>query len=224
MENRIAQMEGHTIICGFGKMGNSIVQQLTSANFPIVVIETDPEREEEIKELQCNYIIGNADNDETLIAAGIQNAANLVSVISSDPENVFIALTARNLNPRINIIARANHTSAEGKLIQAGANRVISPYALTSAKITKQILSPLVEDFLDTVHLDQSINFKLSGFFIEEDSPYVNKTLLETDLREKGIIIIGIRKKDGERIFAPSAHSKIEAGDHLISFGNEFTG
>lgn len=220
MKKKISQFSEHTILCGFGRMGQAIAEQLEKANKEFVIIEEKPSIEEELIARKYPYLIDNASNDECLLAAGIKKANHLITVISSDSENVFISLSARSLNANIQIIARANEESTEHKLKKAGADKVISPYTITSSKITQSIVNPTIEDFLDIVSNEQASNFKLADVIIQKGSPYKNKSLAETNFRELGIIIVGIRKSDGSMIFAPQSTDALNEGDRVFALGN----
>lgn len=220
MDKRIQKLRGHTVICGFGKIGKTIAEQLTRAKKACVIIEKDPVLVDTLMAGDYLYVIGDSTDDEVLLMAGITEANSLVSVVTSDAENVFITLSARSLNKTIYIIARMYEESAEAKLMKAGANKVISPYNLTSVKITQSIINPAVGDFLEIISEDQTIDFQLGDIKITPQSSCLDQTLLSSNLRSYGLIIVGIKKESGQLIFAPRPQEKIELGDRLIALGS----
>ncbi len=220
MDKRIGKLNGHTVICGFGKIGSTIANQLHQNKQDFVVIEKSPHLIEQLKEAGYNFLGGDATDDDILKRSGVDKAKCLVSVVTSDAENVFITLSARAFNKDLHIIARMYDESAKAKLQIAGANKVISPYTLTSVKITQSIINPAVGDFLEIISEDEAIDFQLADIAITEKAKCVDQTLLSSELRKFGIIVVGIRKKDNQLIFAPSPHEKIELGDRLIALGS----
>ena len=159
-------MEGHTIICGLGRMGTMLARQLGERHVPMVIIEKDPEQCRLAEELRLLYIVGDATDEEMLRKAGIERAKNLVAALKSDAENVFTTLTAREMQPELFIVARAEQFSAEPKLRRAGANRVISPQAIGAERIVLARLEPRAElvDLLDTAQRVVGIDHVLERF------------------------------------------------------------
>jgi voltage-gated potassium channel len=220
MEKEIHNLHDHFIVCGFGRMGWTICEQLRERGRPFVVIDTD----EALLRSGCTgenwlYVVGDASDDQTLIQAGIARARALATVLPTDADNVYVVLTARLLSGRLEIIARASDEGATLKLERAGANRVVSPYSTGAQKIARFMLNPNIEDFLEIAdHKGQDL--ELADVQIAADSPYVGKTLIETDLRELGVMIVGIRRRNGERLMPPPGNAAIEAGDCLFAFGS----
>ncbi len=220
MNKKIDHLTNHTVICGFGKIGKTLAKQLFQNKQPFVIIERDEKLIPTLNELGYLYLIGDATNDDILIKSNIKKAKCIVSVVHSDAENVFITLSSRSLNKDIHIISRMYEETAKAKLMKAGANRVISPYTLTSTKITQTILNPAVGDFLEVVSGDKTFDFQLADIAITEHSKCLDKTLLSSNLRDLGIIVVGIKKQTGELVFAPSPKKTIELGDRLIALGS----
>jgi len=220
MKRDIEKMSDHSIICGFGKMGKSISEQLADHHEKFVVIEQDKHAEGELKRLGYNYFIDDATDDEVLEKAGVRKAKNLISVVNSDSGNVFIALSVRSLNKDLFVISRAYNDASIEKLKKAGANKVISPYSLMSTKITQTILNPAVNDFLEIISEDATVDFQLAEIGVDATFKCTNKRLIETDFKDKGIIIVGIKKASGKIIFAPTSQEIINDGDKLIALGS----
>jgi voltage-gated potassium channel len=220
MDHEIQKLHDHFIVCGFGRMGWTICEHLRDRNKPFVVIDTD----ETLLHAGCTgrnwrYVVGDASDDQVLTQAGITRAKALATVLPTDADNVYVALTARLLSSKLEIIARASDEEAALKLERAGANRVVSPYSTGAQKIARFMLNPNIEDFLEIAdHRGQDL--ELADVQITADSPYIGKKLMETDLRDLGVMIVGIRRRNGERLMPPPGNATIEAGDCLFAFGS----
>ena len=185
-----------------------------------MVVENQPEVIEKLEEEGYPYLRGNATEDETLLKAGIKRAKGLVSVVTSDTENVYITLTARGLNPDLYILARSGEPGSEIKLQRAGANKVVSPYQIGGSRMAHAILKPNVVDFIEIATGRGHYDLQMEEIFIPDRSPFVDKNLLEAGFRrETGVIIVGIKKRDGKMVFNPDSGSLIEARDTLIVLG-----
>jgi len=216
----IEKIRNHYVICGFGRMGSFVCHQFHIRGIPFVVVENNPEVQDRIS--QAGYFLspGNATEEEVLIAAKIKTAKGLVSVLDSDAANVYVVLTARELSPQLEIIARAGEEDAEKKLRRAGANRVISPYHIGGMRMVMSILKPHVMSFLEVAMDYSQLNVELEEVRVAENSPYCGKKLVETDIRKDlNLIIIAIKKSDGQMVFNPGPNTFIESQDVLIAMG-----
>lgn len=220
----IEKLKDHYIICGFGRMGGYICKRLKQQNIPFVVLDKDPSMELRLETEGYLYLIDDSTREDVLITAGIERAKGLVSVVSSDADNVFIVLTARQLNSQIYIISRAAEDSSEQKMIKAGANKVISPYTIGGERMALAILKPNVVDFIEITtggDKGENVPLKMEEIIVGEISSLCGKTLLESKIRDiTETIIIAIRKKNGKMEFNPKPRYKIEAGDVFIALGN----
>jgi len=217
MERRIEAIKDHYIICGFGRIGSMICRELAANQVPFVVVEHNIEVLEKIEDDHYLYMKGDATLDETLIRAGIQRATGLVTVVTSDSENVYITLTARGLNPDLYILARSGEESTELKLKRAGANKVVSPYAIGGMRMAQSILRPNVVDFIEIATASEHLDLQMEEISIPAGSDFAGKTLVGTGFRkETGVIIVGIKKSFGHMIFNPSPQALIDEGDTLI--------
>jgi len=219
MERRIEQLDNHYIICGSGRMGTTIARFLHERDKPFVVIDINENRLQEV----CNnqdwlYVVGDATEDETLLKAGIKRANALTAVLPTDAANVYVVLSARLLAANLQIIARASDEEAGVKMERAGASRIVSPYNSGAIKIARFMLTPSVEDFLEIADAYGG-DMQLADVQIKPNSPYAGKKLMETDFREKGIMVIGIRRPNGERLMPPPGTAMINEGDNLFTFG-----
>lgn len=219
MEKKLKMIHDHTIICGFGNMGEMISDQLANQEKGFVIIDKDPTKANSFKEKGYLFLTGNASDDDALKKAGIERAKTLVCVVTNDAENVFITLTARTLNKDIKIITRVFDESTRPKLIKAGANKVISPYTQASHKITQSIINPAIDDFLEFVSNDDKIEYQLADIFISQNMSCADKKLNEIQIKENGLVIVGIKKKNGKMILAPESDEKISHGDRILAIG-----
>jgi voltage-gated potassium channel len=220
LEKQIGSMRDHYIICGYGRIGSLISREFAAKPLPFVVVESKPEVLEKLEAEGHPYLRGNATEDETLLKAGIKRAKGLVSVVTSDTENVYITLTARGLNPDLYILARAGEEGSEVKLKRAGANKVISPYHIGGSRMAQAILRPNVVDFIEIATGRDHIDLQMEEICIPETSYCVGGNLLSSGFRrETGVIIVGIKKATGRMVFNPDSQTSIDARDTLIILG-----
>ncbi|HLW52892.1 MAG TPA: potassium channel protein [Candidatus Angelobacter sp.] len=220
MERDVANLRNHYIICGAGRVGHSVARELSRKPCPFVVVESD---EKSLADLDSKWltILGDAASEKTLTTAGIDRAAGLVAATTTDATNIYIVLTARALNPRLKIIARASEESAEKHLKTAGADAVISPYAAAGHRIAQSFLRPNVLDFLD-IATDRSgtLEMVIEEIRVGDRSSLAAATVGSSRIHhEFGIMILAIRRTSGETRFNPTAQEAIQAGDYLIVMG-----
>lgn len=221
MMKTIESLEGHYIICGFGRIGRQIARDMTWRNEKFLIIDNSQERIDWIRDANYNYVSGDATLDETLYAAGITRAAGLIAALTSDANNVLAVLTARGLNPNLVIVARAGNDSAESKLKRAGADRVVSPYVIGGHRLALSMLQPTVHDFFNRVFNVEHPDVDLGELLISDDCPLVGKSIAECQLRKQWeLIIIGIKQLDCEFTVSPEAHRVINAGETIIAMGS----
>lgn len=221
VEKKIDALKGHYIICGFGRIGSMICRELAANGVRFVVVEHDLDVLERIDDDRYLYLKGDATLDDTLVRAGIQRAAGLISVVTSDSENVYITLTARGLNPDLYILARSGEEGTELKLKRAGANKVVSPYSIGGMRMAQSILRPNVVDFIEIATGSEHMDLQMEEVTIPADSSFSGETLVSSGFRkETGVIIVGIKKAHGQMIFNPNPQACIDAGDTLIILGD----
>lgn len=220
MEKQLKDIKDHYIVCGYGRVGMQVCKQFCSRKLPLVVIEKNPERVEQLVKEGILVIRGDATDDEVLLSAGIQRSKALISTIASESENVFIALSARELNPEIFITARAESKSAEKKLLRAGADRVVSPHEMGGIRMALVTLRPDIVDFMRIVTGDREKGFGIEEIEVKKNSPIADTLLKDSPIRcELGLLVIGMKKKGREIIINPSAQIRIEPGDILVVIG-----
>ncbi|NJK36385.1 MAG: potassium channel protein [Oscillatoriales cyanobacterium RM2_1_1] len=225
----IENLQDHVIVCGFGRIGQILTQQLSSAKQPFVLVESNEERLAIAESLGYMIQIGNATDETILKAVGIERARVLATVVSDDATNVFITLTARGLNQNLIILARGELPSTEKKLILAGADHVVLPSAISASRMSNLITHPSAVEFLAQEEARKSINqvltqieLQLVEFAIPSSSTLVGRKISELDIRgEKAFLIVALRRQDGILINHPQAEVMLYAGDTLIMLGHQ---
>jgi len=220
LESRIGKLRDHYIICGYGRIGHLICREFQSRPTPFVIVEQNPNHIERLEREGYMYVEGDATDDETLQAAGIEHAKGLITAVTSDTDNVYITLTARGLNPKLFILARAGEEGAEKKLMRAGASKVISPYTIGASRMAQAILRPSVVDFIELATASEHLALQIEEIRIAADSVLAGKNLINSGIRQSmGIIIVGIKESDGKMTFNPPPEKNIEPNSVLIILG-----
>ncbi|MEN2995278.1 MAG: potassium channel protein [Thermodesulfovibrio sp.] len=218
MRKKVEALSGHYVICGYGRMGSIIVKELKAHNIPVVIIEKNKSNLPEDEDI--TYVEGDATHDEVLKSAGIEKAAGLITVLPSDAENLYVVLSARELNPNLFIVARAVDKEAEPKLKRAGANKVVSPYLIGGLRIAHTVLRPTVVDFLEFATRSEHIEIQIEEIEVYPTSTLIGKTIAQSGIgRDIGVIILGIKRADGRMKFNPTSQTLIKEGDTLIVIG-----
>ena len=221
VEKQIAQLNGHTIICGYGRNGRQAILKLTNYNEKFVVVEKDKEMIAGLDDEGILNIQGDATLDETLLKAGIEKAANLITALPSDADNLFVVLTASQLNPSCKVISRASNESSYSKLKIAGADNVIMPDKLGGDHMASLVTTPDVIEFVDRLTIEGETTANLEEIDVDDlPKKYLNKTILDLDLRKQtGCTVIGYKNPDKDYIINPEASIKLIKGSHLIVLG-----
>lgn len=218
LEKRLKELKGHYIICGYGRMGKIICRELKEDGIPFVAIEKNAESMPTDPDLFT--IEGDATHDDLLRQVGIERAKGLISVLPTDAENLYVVLSARELNPDLFIVARAGDEGSEKKLVRAGANKVVSPYHIGGLRIAHTVLRPAVVDFIEFATKSGNIELQMEEVTIPENSKLVGMSLDQCGFgRELGVIIVAIKRAHGEMKFNPTFRSTIKVGDTLIALG-----
>jgi voltage-gated potassium channel len=217
---KMNKMRDHFIICGAGRVGSHLIKSLRAVDGAFLVIESDQRKAEALMNINIPVLVRDATLEESLIEAGVEHARGLASCLPDDADNVYVVLTARDLNPNIHIVARAAEEQAENKLIRAGANRVVAPTIIGGHRMAMALTKPAVGDFLDSVTAND-LELGFEQLEVDSVSSLVGRRLSETVIRsELNIVVVSIRRNDGKIIFNPGADTMIEAGDMLIAIGN----
>jgi voltage-gated potassium channel len=217
---KMSKLRDHFIICGAGRVGSHLVRSLRAVEGTFLVIESDQQRAEALMDAGVAVLLRDATLEESLIEAGVEHARGLATCLPDDADNVYVVLTARDLNPGIHIVARAAAEQAESKLIRAGANRVVAPTIIGGHRMAMALTKPAVGDFLDSITANH-LELGFEQLEVDSVSSLVDRKLSETVIRsELNIVVVSIRRNNGQIIFNPSGETKIESGDMLIAIGN----
>jgi voltage-gated potassium channel len=216
----LENLNDHFILCGFGRMGEIIAREFARQNVPFVVIERDVDRMHLAMDEGFLAVEADASNEEVLRRVGIDRARGLIAAVSTDAENVYAVLSARLLKPDLFIVGRAETEDARIKLQRAGADRVISPYHLGGLQLAQTALRPAVVDFVQLATSSENMDLNLEQVHIGPGSPLDGKSLIDAGLRQRfGVVVVGIRRKDGKMDFNPEPETAMRAGDDLVVLG-----
>ena len=218
----IDKLHNHFIVCGFGRVGRSASSELQRAGVPFLVIDRDEDRVERAIHSGMLAVLADSTRDESLREAGVARARGLIAALASDADNLFVILSARNINPELAVVTRAAEEEAENKLRRAGADTVFAPYTITGVRLAQALLRPHVSRFLDFTTKHMGLDVAIEQLQVAPGTEFVGKTLRELQIRrELGIIVLAIRKSDGRMVFNPPAEVEINSGDFLIVMGEQ---
>ncbi|MGD8293953.1 MAG: potassium channel protein [Desulfobacterales bacterium] len=221
LDKQIGQLNGHYIVCGYGRMGRAFCRYLIQKNLQFVVLEKDADRIPVMNADHILYLAGEATNEDNLLKAGIKRASNLITALGTDADNVFLVLLAKGLNPDLYVVARASQNASKKPLDTAGADVVVSPFDIGARRMAHAILRPNVIRFLEFAFTDEGTDIHIEEFPVAETSKLVNVSLKDSGIRQNhNLIILSIIKKDGEMVFNPSASTTIGAGEKVIAVGS----
>jgi len=219
LSKKMSKLRDHYIICGSGRVGSHLVRDLQSANESFVVIENDPQRAAEFSQRGVNVIVGDATLEESLRDVGVEHARGLAACLPNDADNVYVVLTARDLNPNLRIVARAAEEQAEAKLLRAGANHVVAPTIIGGHRMAVALTKPAVSEFMDSITASE-LGLGFEQVEVDAASSLVGQALRSTPIRsELDVVIVSIRRQSGEIFFNPAGDATIESGDILIAIG-----
>jgi voltage-gated potassium channel len=221
MEREAARLSGHVIICGYGRMGKIVTEELRQRRFPLIVIEQEADKAQEILDLGGLAFQGDATSDEVLRKAGIERARAIVCVVESDAENLYISLSARELNPKIFILSRCNDEAAAEKLRRAGADKVIFPYRLGARQMAEFITRPALMEFLEMALGKANLQLAMHEMTVPEGSFLDGATLASSGLRKNyNVIVVGVRRsRQPDMVFNPGTEFSLAARDVLLLMG-----
>jgi voltage-gated potassium channel len=220
MEQTLAAMTQHVIICGYGRMGRYICREFARQKVPFVLIERQDGLLKDFQLASGVALAGDATADDVLTKAGVARARALITVAATDADNLYITMSARLLNDKLFIVARAEQSEAEGKLQRAGANRVVAPHALGGLKMTHAVLRPAVVDFIELATRTEHLDLQIEETLVYPGSRLAGATLRATRLRQDpGVIVVAIKRAGGHMLSNPSGDQVLEAGDTLIAVG-----
>ena len=218
LERKIAALSGHVIVCGYGRTGEHVADELLSVRRDIVVIESDEHRIAAIESAGLLHVRGDAQEEEVLQTAGVERASALIAALSDDADNLFITLSARQANQDIRILSRAEQETSKWKLIKAGADSVICPHTICGRRMAGLILHPAVIELADMAQ--QGLGLEFNQLQITPGSRLAGQTLADLSLpRTTGAHVVAIRRADGEADYHPQFNTKINVGDTLVLMG-----
>ncbi len=219
---KISALSGHAIVCGFGRMGRLIAQELHDAGQKVVIVDADEKQIQSAEQAGFLYVIGDAQEDEILETAGVKLAKNIIIVLNSDAANLFVTLSARQFNPKLFIVARVQEVANQIKLSRAGADRVVCPQIIGAGRMADVVLRPAMVDFVEMAH--KGVDLEMDQMEVSAGSSLLGKTLAELELpRKYGAHIVAIRQADGNTNYHPTHGLKLNVGDRLIIVGRDGT-
>jgi voltage-gated potassium channel len=219
----IDKLTSHYIVCGFGRVGRGASAELSRAGRPFVIIDRDENTVERAQKMGYTAVQADCSRDETLREVGIARARGLIAALSSDADNLFLILSAKTLNPMLNVATRVSEDESQDKMRRAGADAVLLPYTMTGYRLAQAILRPHVFEFLDIATSIQSmgLNVGIEQVKISPDSAVASRSIRDLRLRrDMGVIVLAIRRNDGRMEFNPAAETTIGGGDYLIVMGD----
>ena len=220
LDKKINRLKNHYIVCGYGRIGRVICQNLKRKPLDVVAIDNSPELIPVMDEDGILYVAGDAADEACLIKAGIKRAKGLVAALATDMDNVFLVLSARQLAPELTIIARASMEAVKSKLQAAGADSVESPYEMGAVSMAHHIIRPTVTNFLDLAFAHGRKDIQMEEIPVSESSELVNVPLKDSGIRQNfNLMIIAIKKPDGKMLFNPSFEAAIMPNDTVIAVG-----
>ena len=224
MNEKIKKLNNHYIICGGGRMALAIAHEFERSGKEFVIIESNPDSPS-LKMSRAgvnNWLIMERDAllEESLVEAGIEHASGLASVLPTDADNLFVVLSARKLNPKLRIETRISQESTRGKMLQAGANKVVSPFSIGGLQMARSFLSPQVDEFMEIIMDQANYEFEMKIHHINAGDKYTNHSLRESSFREDGYVVIGVKTHDGEMVFAPQSDYVLKEGMEILLVGS----
>jgi voltage-gated potassium channel len=218
MREAVAALRDHYIVCGYGRVGSTVARELVHSGETLVVIDILPASLERASKAGHLVVEGDATDDATLRSAGVEQARGLVTCIDSDANNVYVTLSARSINSHLFVVARANFEGSDAKLLQAGANRVVSPYTMAGRRIAELAIRPHVTDFIDAALSHGNLSFSLEEVVVAAGSPLVGSTV--GALRADGVVTLAILQRDGAYEPNPAETRAFHEGERVIASGS----
>ena len=218
MADALSGMHDHFILCGYGRVGSTVARELVRAGQGIIVIDVQPDSLDHARRDGHLAVEGDATADDTLRLAGLERARGLVTTIDTDANNVYVTLSARALNPKLFIVGRANAEGAGSKLLQAGADRVVSPYTMAGRRMAELAIRPRVADFIDAALSRGDLRFSMEELEVADDGPLSGRSVGE--LRDDGIFTLAIVNADGSYEPNPPTDRVLVAGESLVVSGS----
>jgi voltage-gated potassium channel len=221
MRSQIQQLTDHYILCGFGRVGEEVAREFSDRGVQFVVIDNNEDAIERARRQNIPLLVGDGTTDPILREAGVERAACLLAASDSDAGNTFIALTAKALNPNIFVVARAAHPESQPRMLRAGADRVFSPYVTAGRQMAIAALQPTVVEFIDTLATGKEGERVLAEIDVSAESGFAGQTIEQVLARSRSIVVLGIRRTDGQVIVGPPPAETLRQGDRVIVIGDD---
>jgi len=217
MKRALDNVSDHVIVCGYGRVGRRVAAELGESGVAVVVVDKEPERL-----TNCAlWVSGDVTEDPALKQAGIDRARALVAALPADADNLYVTMSARLLNARLTIVARAEVEGTDEKLIRAGATRVISPTALGGQRVVQAVLRPAVLDFIDLATKSPHLELQMEQALVHKGSALDGVSVGEASLRERcDVLVVAIQRGDGRTQFNPPPDARLQHGERLVVLGN----
>lgn len=226
MRKAVGRMQDHIIVCGIGATGSTVVREFVATKHPFVAVDSDAERLRrlvaDLGEGEIPYVAGDATEDDVLIEAGVRAARGLVAALPTDKDNLYVTVSARQLNPKLRIVARGIEAGTDAKLRRAGANEVISPNAIGGMRMASVMVRPTVVQFLDLMLRDRDKNLRIEEVPIPDGSPLIGKALKDTPIRKVTDLLVIAAYRPGAKenyVYNPGPGFVIEKGAVIIVLG-----
>ena len=222
MKSELAKLSGHYIVCGFDRLGRIVSEGLAHRGASFCVVNNDPSLEGELRGEGFFYVTGDPSDERILKEAGIERAKVLAALLTTDPDNLYLTLTAKGLNPNIVVVARASDEKAELNLQRGGADRVVSTDQSVGFRLLQAVVNPTVVEFMELVSSRRHLQLNLGETEVTSGSILEGRSLHEAAVRNRyEVIVIAIKKKSGEMVFNPDPVESIVVGDILVALGGE---
>ncbi|MCS7253308.1 MAG: potassium channel protein [Armatimonadota bacterium] len=222
MMKEIKGLSEHYIVCGAGRTGEHIIEELVKMLHKVVAVDINEERLRYISDAyNVPFVVGDATHEATLLSAGIERAKGLFTALDTDPENLYVVLIARSINPKLRIVARAIDPKAHQRLLQAGADIVVDPNRIGGLQMVSEMIHPTVVSFLEAMMRDPRCTYRFDEVTIADDSEMANKSLRNLHLPERlGVLVLAYRDSEGNLIYQPSPETTLKPGMTLIAYGD----
>ena len=222
MKSAIAHLKDHYIVCGYGRVGKRVAEGLKEDGHPLCVVENDPDLESDLQTAGHLYLIGDATDEATIMDASLARAKAVLALLPTDADNLFLTITAKELNPRASVIARASEEKVEPRLKRGGADKVVSPYKTACSRVIQAAVQPTVVEFMELVTHREQLSLSMEEMEVFERSSLRDFSLAESQIRNRyGVVVVAIKRASGEILFNPEASEKIASTDILVVIGKK---
>jgi voltage-gated potassium channel len=222
MAQKINELRNHSVVCGYGRTGKVVADLLKEDGYPFCVVESDKDKAEALHEAEYLFIIGDATDETVLREAGVEKALGVMALLPSDADNLYLTMTAKEIHPQVNVVARAFDSDAEMRLKRGGANNIVSMHKIAAHRVIQGTLHPAVEEFVDLVTDRQQLSLFVEEATLHPGSDLTGRAIKDAGVRTRyGVIIVTIKKPSGEMIFNPDADTVLMENDTIVAIGEK---